>query len=225
MPVWISVLLLWIAFAGSHLVLSSMPVRRPLTERLGERGFQGLYSVVALATFIPLAIIYFNHRHAGPILWSLRFVPAVRWLAIGLAAVAFALLVLSFMQPSPTGMTPGAAKRSRGVTRITRHPLFIAIGLWAVSHLLVNGSLADVVFFGGFVAFGVIGAAHQDARKRVAEGGALAEFYDETSLLPFAAIGAGRNRLVLAEIPWTGVVIGIVVAALIYIAHGPLFGV
>ncbi len=225
MPAWFSVLLLWIAFAGSHLVLSAMPVRRPLIDRLGERGFQGIYSLVALATFIPLAIIYFNHRHSGPILWNLRFVPAVRWLAIILAAAAFVLLVLSFVQPSPTGMVPGAAKRSHGITRVTRHPLFMAIGLWAVAHLLVNGSLADVIFFGGFVAFGAIGAAHQDARKRLTDGGALAEFYAETSLLPFAAIAAGRNHLALAEIPWMGAVIGIVLAVLIYVAHGPLFGV
>ena len=39
-----------IAFVGLHFLLSH-PLRAPLVRRLGEKGFQGLYSVQALLTF------------------------------------------------------------------------------------------------------------------------------------------------------------------------------
>ena len=39
-----------IAFVGLHFLLSH-PLRGPLVGRLGEKGFQGLYSVLAILTF------------------------------------------------------------------------------------------------------------------------------------------------------------------------------
>lgn len=217
------VLFWWLAFAGTHLVLSSVSIRRPIIARLGERGFQGLYSVVALATFIPLVRTYWSNRHAGPQLWNLWDIPGMQEVSIALSGIACVLLVLSFVQPSPTGMAPGAAKRARGVTRITRHPLFAALGLWGLAHMLVNGYLSDVVFFGGFLVFALIGAAHQDTRKRVAQADTLTPFFTETSLLPFGAILAGRNRLMVDEIPWLGVIVGVAVATVLYLCHGRLF--
>lgn len=220
---WSAVLYWWVAFAGTHLVLSALPVRRPLIGRLGERGFQGLYSLIALATFIPLVRAYWIHRHSGPLLWSLRQVPGIRLLAILLATAGLVLVVVSFFQPSPTGMTPGAGPRAHGITRITRHPFFSGVGLWGLGHCLVNGALVDVLFFGGFAVFGLIGAAHQDARKRATEADRLGAFYAETSLLPFKAIVAGQTRLRLAEIPWLGVVVGVALAAILYGLHPWLF--
>src|SRR5437870_4695038 len=46
------VALLWLGFAGSHLVLSSLPVRQRIVTRLGEGPFRGLYSLVAFAFFV-----------------------------------------------------------------------------------------------------------------------------------------------------------------------------
>jgi uncharacterized membrane protein len=37
----------------------------------------------------------------------------------------------------------------------TRHPLLLATMLWAVAHLLTNGSVADLLLFGGFLAWAV----------------------------------------------------------------------
>ena len=48
-------------------------------------------------------------------------------------------------------------------------------------------------------------------------------FYAETSPLPFGAIIAERNRLVLSEIPLAGVAGGVAVAAALYLSHGWLF--
>src|SRR5439155_15777635 len=42
------IVLLWLGFAGTHLVFSSLPVRQRIVARVGEGPFQGLYSLVAL---------------------------------------------------------------------------------------------------------------------------------------------------------------------------------
>lgn len=217
------ILFWWLAFGATHTILSSLTLRPRFIARLGERGFQGLYSLVAFATFVPLVQVYFANKHAGPLLWNLSALPGVRVLAVALSGIAVVLLVLAFAQPSPTGLVPGVPRRARGITRITRHALFMAIGLWGIAHTLVNGFLTDVLFFGGFIAYALYGSHHQDLRKQ-RDGTDMAAFYAETSLLPFAAILGGRNRLVLSEIPVLGLALGIVAAALVYTYHERLFG-
>ncbi|UCE85231.1 MAG: hypothetical protein JSU66_12895 [Deltaproteobacteria bacterium] len=223
---WLLVLLFWIAFAGTHMALSSSSVRPRLVAGLSERGYQGLYSLVAFATFVPLVWIYWRHKHEGPLLWNFADVPGVREVSIGLTALGFVFVALSFFQPSATAQTflEHAKIRARGVNRITRHPLFAGIAIWGLAHVIVNGFLSDVLFFGGFAFYSVIGAAHQDSRKRSLAGDPLAAYYGETSLVPFGAIAAGRNRLVLAEISWPAVAIGIALATALFWFHGALFG-
>ena len=82
----------------------------------------------------------------------------------------------------------------------------------------------DVIFFGGFALFSLVGCAHQDARKRATRGAELAAYFAETSLLPFGAILAGRNRLVLAELPWLGLAVGATIATTLYLLHPYMFG-
>jgi uncharacterized membrane protein len=217
---WFCVLLSWLAFAATHLVPSSLAIRGTLIGRLGERGFRALYSVVALGTFALLVRVYWTNRHVGPLLWNGATVPGLHALAIILSAIAFVLLVAPFFQTSP----PGPPRHALGVTRIVRHPVFAAFGLWGLAHTLVNGYLSDVIFFGGWVAFWFIGGSRQDARKRVLETDRFAPFYAETSLLPFGAIVSGRNRLVLREIPLRGVAVGLGAAAALYPFHDRLFG-
>jgi uncharacterized membrane protein len=223
-PAWSVVLVWWLAFAGAHLVLSSRGLRPALVRRLGAQGFQGMYSLVVLVLFVLLVRAWWPARHTGPLLWSFASVPGVRELAILLAFTGIALTVLSLFQPSPVLPVPGLPTSSRGLTRITRHPLFVGLGLWGIGHVLVNGFLSDVVFFGGFPVFSYVGGLHQDSRKRAEDGTRLRAFYEETSVVPFGAILGGRNRLVLGEIPVVGVIVGVALAAALYTFHDQLFG-
>jgi uncharacterized membrane protein len=223
-PAWSVVLVWWLAFAGAHLLLSSRALRPALVRRLGAQGFQGVYSLVVLVLFVLLVRSWWSVRHSGPLLWSLAAVPGVRELAVALAFTGVAVVGLSFFQPSPVLPVPGLPTTARGLTRITRHPLFVGLGLWGIAHTLVNGFLSDVVFFGGFPIFSLIGGLHQDSRRRAEDGTRLRAFYDETSVVPFGAILGGRNRLVLREIPIVGVVVGVALAATLYTFHRQLFG-
>ena len=50
-----------------------------------------------------------------------------------------------------------------------KHPMLTATKAWALSHLLVNGMLADVLLFGGFLAWAVldrISAGKRPAARR-----------------------------------------------------------
>ncbi len=215
---------LWgFAFVAGHLLLSSGPVRAPLVARLGARGFQGLYSLFALVVFVLLVRTWWGDRHGGDQLWMLRDVPAMTPLALVLGMLGFALFVASFFQPSALGLTPGETVRATGMARITRHPLMMGFALWGISHLLMNGWTSDVAFYGTFTALALLGAYHQDARKRAADDGRLSAYFAESSVLPFAAAFTGRAEVVASELPWVGIVGGVVVAVVLYWFHPALF--
>ena len=41
------------------------------------------------------------------------------------------------------------------IRRALKHPMLVAIKLWAFSHLLANGDLASVLLFGGFFVWAI----------------------------------------------------------------------
>lgn len=227
MEPWLWIALLWVGFAATHLVLSSATVRARLVARLGYDTFRGLYSLAVIAWFVALVWYYARHKHSGPLLWGTIGPPAVaELLNYLLMALALALLVAGLIpsQAAPSSMGASAGRtEARGLMRITRHPFNAAVSLFAVAHLLVNGSLGDVAFFGGFPLFASIGSRHQDARLSRDKPG-YRQLVAETSFVPFGAVVAGRQRLVWSELPWLGFGAGIVLAVILRRWHGVLFG-
>lgn len=221
MQSWHQVVLLWLAFAGSHMLLSHGAIRSGLIKRLGGGPFMGLYSLVALGIFVPLVMVYIDNKHQGPLLWNLITIPGVKHLAMLLALVGIAGVVATYSQPPPTGIIPTKSNAPYGLSRITRHPLFMSLGLWGLSHCIINGYASDVAFFGGFAVFALIGCAHQDMRKR--NNPDFDQFFAYTGFLPFAAQLAGKGRVVWGELPWLGLLLGAVAGVALYAAHGWLF--
>ena len=185
--------------------------------------FIGLYSLVAVATFVALVTVYLNNSHAGARVWNLVAVPRIRPLAMLLAVVGIAVILPAVIHPSPALVGIQKAWASRGRTRITRHPLFMGIALWAFAHLLLNGFVTDLLFFGGLLAFSLIGAAQQDKRKRLTDWPRLGPFFGETSFWPFGAILDRRNHMAWGELPWLELVIGAAFALIVYALHPWMF--
>jgi uncharacterized membrane protein len=210
------------AFGASHLGLSSLRVRPRLVAALGETGYLGLYSVVALVTFVPMVRAWLGGIHGGTMLWNLRAIPAVHLAMLLVSWLSFTMALAALVQPSPASIGPRATTRARGLTRITRHPLFMNVGIWALAHVVLNGFVNDVLFFGGVFLVGLAGCLHQDARKRVTDPD-LAGFFAETSLVPFAAIAAGRGRLEVSELPWLAMAVTGALSAALWRYHGALF--
>jgi uncharacterized membrane protein len=220
MSATVTILLLWVLFAASHIGLSSTALRPRLVGRIGEQPFLGLYSVVALAIFVPLVWFYFAHKHVGPWLWAAPRSPAVLWLLYVGMGVGFVLMASSFTQPNPSLVGAGRGE-ARGVFLLARHPLFTGMAIWAALHLVVNASTADVAFFGGALVFLFVGTAHQDRRKLATGVPGYREFYEATPYLPFT----GRHTLTgLRELSPIGVGVGIALTVLLRVFHDPLFG-
>jgi uncharacterized membrane protein len=99
------------------------------------------------------------------------------------------------------------------------------VGLWALAHILPNGTLAAVLLFGALAALALIGTRlidHKFAARRGAQWQRLAAV---SSNIPFAAIASGRQRFVFTEIGWARVGAALVLYVVLLAVHPWLFGV
>ena len=130
-----------ILFFAVHSVSIVAPQWRDrMVVRLGANAWRGGYSLLSLTALL-LIIHGFGLARAAPIVWYAA-APWMHAVARVLMAPVFPLLLASYFP----GRIQAAAK----------HPMLVAIKLWALAHLLANGSVADVLLFGGFLAWAVI---------------------------------------------------------------------
>ncbi|HEX5794980.1 MAG TPA: NnrU family protein [Geminicoccaceae bacterium] len=209
---------------ASHFGISSTRLRPWLVARLGERAYLGVYSLIALAAIVWLIAAYAGAPYVE--LW-----PRTGWLAwlpLIVMPVALVLAVGGLSAPSPTAVgaegTLGQADPVRGIFRITRHPVMWAVGLWALAHLVASGDLAGLVLFatlGGLALAGTVLIDRKLAARRSADWPRLAA---ASSNLPFAAIRAGRQHLVLSEIGWWRIALALALYVVLLALHPWLFG-
>jgi uncharacterized membrane protein len=218
-------IVLWAAlFVAGHFILSSGSIRNAMVDAVGDQPFRGIYSLVALGTFIPLVVVFIHHKHAGPMLWYLRQIAPLRWLTGAMMLAALILLVASFITPNPAALGAPDNPTPRGVLKLTRHPSFVAFAMFGFAHMLMNGWLGDVVFFGTFPALGILGGIHQDRRKLRSMGEQYRRFVDQTSFFPGAALLRGSQRLNVVEAPWIAIALGAVLTVVLVSFHSRLFG-
>ena len=91
-------------FVGTHFVLSSEPIRKRLVGLAGAQPFRGIYSLVAIGTFVPMAMAFARNKHAGAMLWNLRNDSAARGLTWFLMFAAVILLVAGLINPNPAAV-------------------------------------------------------------------------------------------------------------------------
>ncbi len=210
-----------LVFLGIHIVPST-PLRALAVRSIGERVYQGVFSLVSLAGLVWMAFAY----KAAPIqaLW-----PGLRLVPIVLVPAAFVLLACGVLGRNPTAAGQAGAMKSpepaRGIIRVTRHPVMWAIMLWAGAHLLALGTLQGAIFFGGLFLLAAAGTTLQDARKAATLGADWERFAGLTSNVPFFAIAQGRNRMAWGEIGWAKPAGGLAAFALLLYFHAWLFGV
>jgi uncharacterized membrane protein len=225
----LQIVLLWVAFAVTHMGMSSLQLRPKLVGVLGEAGFAGVYSIVALLIFVPLVSIYWGHKHEGAMLYPLLRATPWLWLQYVIMAVSLTLLVGGVARRSPAAMgKPGeapdpASMEPAGMQRITRHGVFMSLALLGVAHLMVNPFASDVAFFGGMAVFSIIGSIHQDHRKTQTLGEPFRRFTEQTPLLPFGG-GLGATMQGLKETPIWVPIVGISVTVALRVYHASLFG-
>jgi uncharacterized membrane protein len=170
---WAAYMAAWALFVFTHAVPVRPPVKPWLVARLGPAGYGVAYSALSLGVLAGLFIAAAHAPHVA--LWPMP--AAAHWIALAAMLPAMALLSLTLGRPNPFSF--GGAKndqfdpqRPELIGRI-RHPVLAALGLWAGAHLIINGTLAHALMFGGFASFAVLGVWMIDWRKQ-REMGAIA---------------------------------------------------
>jgi len=180
-----------ILFLGVHSarVFGEGP-RTALQARLGELGYKGAYSVVALAGLVLVVVGYGAARETPQIVWIAPI--WTRHLAALLTLVSFVLLAAAYV--------PGNAIKAR-----LHHPMVLGVKVWALSHLLANGMLADILLFGGFLLWAVLSFRAARGRDRAAG-----------TVYPAGRAGPTLVAVAVGVVAW---------AVTAFWAHGVLFGV
>jgi uncharacterized membrane protein len=220
----LSLVIAGLAFCGSHVLLSSTGLRGSLRDQLGETGYLAVYSLTALATFAWFIVAY---AHAPSIiLW-----PPQRWMTfvpVVVMPMATILLVAGYTTANPTAVAMERLARADdpapGILRVTRHPVMWAIGLWAVSHVIANGDVRSLIFFGAFAGLSLGGTLLIDHKKRLALGSDWSRLSQITSNLPFAALIAGRTRMRWRDIGLLRVVAGLLLYVVLFRGHAIIAG-
>ena len=139
-----------VLFLGAHSVrIVADDWRTQRVAAMGEGPWKAAYSIVAIAGFVLIAWGYGEARTAPTVLYA----PPVwtKHLAALLTWPAFVLLAAS--------KTPGTR-----IKAAVGHPMVVGTKLWAFAHLISNGTLADVLLFGSFLAWAVLD--YTAARRR-----------------------------------------------------------
>jgi uncharacterized membrane protein len=128
-----------VLFFGMHsMSIAALPLRDKLAAK-SELGWKSLYGVISLIGIVLMARGYADLRQVPTLLYV-----SPGWLRHVAAVLLLPTFVL-FLAPYFPGRIKSAIK----------HPQLVAVIIWALAHLLVNGTLADMLLFGAFLLWAV----------------------------------------------------------------------
>lgn len=129
--------------------------RGAMVARLGEKPWKGMVSVMSLIGFVLMVMGYGLARTQPVVLWQLPY-----WVSHIVSLFMLAAMILLI-----AAYIPGNSIKAR-----IGHPMVVSVKIWALAHLLANGTLADLLLFGGLLVWAVLSfraARHRDARDGV----------------------------------------------------------
>jgi len=216
---WLEFALAWAAFFATHSLPLRAPIRPWFQARLGPRGFTLAYSALSLAALVWLI----DAAGRAP------FVPMWNWASwqvhVTLTIMLPVCLIMALAVGRPNPFSFGGARyesfdpKRAGIVRVTRHPLLVALALWAAAHVVPNGDLAHVLLFGVFATFAALGGRLVDKRRQREMGPDWQHLQDEVT----ASSGSIR------PVSWTAASARLAAGVALYggliWAHPWLFGV
>ncbi|MCX4186669.1 NnrU family protein [Methylophaga sp. OBS4] len=141
-----------IVFLGVHSVrIYADNWRTTRITRIGILPWKAIFSLLSLIGLLLIIWGYGEARQSTAVLWT----PPLwtRHLAALLMLPAFILLLATYLPPSRIKAMAG-------------HPMLLSVKLWALAHLLANGSFADLWLFGAFLLWAVVDFAVSRRRDR-----------------------------------------------------------
>lgn len=180
-----------VLFLGVHSVrIVADGWRTSVRARLGEGAWKGAFTVLSIAGLVLVVWGYGQARQQPLVLWTPPV--AMRHVAGLLTLVSFVLLAAAYVPRN-------------AIKAWLHHPMVLGVKVWALGHLLANGTLADVLLFGAFLVWAVMSFRAARRRDRAAQ----------TGYPP----GTGRGTLIAVS---AGVVAWVAFA---FWLHGPVIGV
>lgn len=164
-----------VIFLGVHLLPTVPELRAGLRERVGAGAYQAAFSVLSLVGFAVIVLGY-HKLQINPgknfVLWD----PPVwtRHIALALMWPAMIFLVAAYV-PSR-------------IRNALKHPMLVAIKVWALAHLLANGDAGSLLLFGSFLAFAVY---DRISLKQRGDMGPLGDKQPESAFAEVLVIGIG----------------------------------
>ena len=183
-----------VIFLGMHSIrIFADDSRTALRARFGVLGWKAGYSIISLVGFVLIVVGYGMARQQPVVLW----VPPIpmRHIAALLTAIAFVLLAATYVP-------------SNRIKASLRHPMLLAVKVWALAHLLANGNLADVILFGSFLVWAILcfRASRQRDRAQATQyaagtmGGTLATL--AIGLVAWAAFAMSLHQRLIGVSPF-----------------------
>jgi uncharacterized membrane protein len=129
-----------VLFLGTHAFTMLRARRAAVVGQIGESRYKLGYTALSLLGLILIGVGYHDYRMAGMIpVWD----PPVwtRHLALTLVLLAFISFAATYI---PSHIRAKA-----------KHPMLLAVKIWATAHLLANGDLGSMLLFGAFLAWAV----------------------------------------------------------------------
>ena len=227
----------------------------PDVTTTGRQLYRAMYTAVSFVTLGSAFTAYLHASYAAESIAPEDRFSSTYNACLLISALSLGTSTASLFNASPLGLMPGferdtkdidgekvllgSIKRndalkftSRGLTRITRHPLILPVVPWGMTTAyLTGGRTCDYVLFGGLSIYAIAGCFAQDLRVIKEEGSVgtvfqteihkqkddevgertqLRKFFDETSFIPFEAVFDGRQSLndICTETPWLQLCVG-----------------
>ncbi|WP_423761079.1 NnrU family protein [Burkholderia sp. NLJ2] len=186
------VLILGLAiFLGVHSIrIVADGWRSAMIARIGEKGWKAGYAIASIVGFVLIVRGYGIARESATLLWVSPV--GVRHLTGMLTAIAFVLIAASYVP------------RNR-IKTLVGHPMLAGVMVWAVAHLLMNGTVHAVVLFGAFLVWSLVDFVVSRTRDR-----------RDGVRYPAGGLSGDAVAIVVGLVVW---------AVFAGFLHGPLIGV
>ncbi len=170
-----------IIFFAIHVLPMFQQTREMAIERFGVLPYKGLFALLALLGF---ALIVWGKSQA---------VYVEVWTPPHYFSIVTKIVMLPAMVLLAAAYIPSNFKRR------VRHPMLMAVKLWALGHLFINGDVASMLLFTSFLAYAVLAMVSANRRAPAPELPEKPLYLDVAVLLVgaliYAAVGMYHYQL------------------------------